>query len=441
MGFQFVHFEGYSRSGDKDGRSVDFILGEAERRPDASVHVTSPAPPQRVWGLSLSEVRAQHDARADAARDVMANGRSRAIRKTQKTLATVVASYSVPLAEVRNDPEKTKALTDWEKRTVAWLRETYGDQLVGVVRHVDETYPHLHAYILPDNRMMKVSDIHPGQVAKGEVMSAGHLPGEDAKALNKRGDAAYRAAMRDWQASYHQTVGIPCGLTRLGPLKRRLTRAQWQAEQTQARALQASLDRAAKVQQKVDAFVREQQTETESLVAQAETIAAALQAEAAAAKADAARRLAEAEIATEAAKAAHDAAVAEQRKASWMMARVREADAKMREATARLQHWPSRLRTAWDGLRNSKVAERIRAAVESEMTALRERASSALARAAAADAALRKAEVRASSIDHALTETTTQRDLAREELARLRPPEPMPRPSLGPGMRPMPRRR
>lgn len=441
MAFQFIHFEGYSRSGDKGGRSVDFILGEAERRPDASVHVTSPAPPQRVWGLSLPEVRARHDENADAARDVMSNGRSRAIRKTQKTLGTVVASYPVSLAEVRSDPEKTKALTEWEKRTVAWLRETYGDQLVAVVRHVDETYPHLHAYILPNNAMMKVNDIHPGQQAKAAIMAGGPAEGEDEKALNKRGDAAYKAAMRAWQDSYHQVVSIPCGLTRLGPRNRRLTRAEWQAEKTQARALRGALDRAASVRQKVELFVTEKRTENESLIAAASAEAAKLRADADAAKAEADRLLAEAEVATKAAKAAHDAAVTEQRKASWMMARVREADAKMREATARLQRWPSLLRTAWDGFRKSKVAERIRAAVESDMTALRERASSALARAAAADAALRKAEVRASSIQNALTETTAQRDGAREELARLRPPEPMPRPSLGPGMRPTPTRR
>ncbi|NTE56086.1 hypothetical protein G6M78_13495, partial [Agrobacterium tumefaciens] len=142
-----------------------------------------------------------------------------------------------------------------------------------------------------------------------------------------------------------------------------------------------------------------------------------------------------------AAKASHDAAVREQAKARGMMSFVRQETARVAAQAARLQKLPSILMTVFDGFRQSRVAERIRAAVESDMTALRERASSALARAAAADAALRKAEVRASSIENALTETTAQRDGAREELARLRPPEPMPRPSLGPGMRPTPTRR
>ncbi len=442
MGFQFVHMESFSRKGDGKGRTTRFVFAEARRDPAASVHVAHPQPPVVVYGLDVVEVEALHDAAADAARTLPKDGKPRKLRQDHKTLHTVISSHPYTMDEIRDDPEKRAEVEVWEKRTIDWLRSQYRDDLKSVVRHEDESHYHIHAYIVPDaDTEMRALRHHPGVTAKRDAMAVGPTDAEDLKALSKRGDAAYKGAMQAWQESYHEVVGIPCGLARLGPRRRNLPRGDWQRETAQAKALQAALNRAAVVKNKVETFVREKRTETESLVSTAETTAAALRAEADAAGADAARRLAEAKSATEAATAAHDAAVAEQRKARSMMARVREADAKMREATVRLQRWPSLLRTAWDGFRKSKVAERIRAAVESEMTALRERASSALARAAAADAALRKAEERASLIDHALTETTAQRDVAREELARLRPPEPMPRPSLGPGMRPTPRRR
>ncbi|TAW60506.1 hypothetical protein, partial [Rhizobium ruizarguesonis] len=133
--------------------------------------------------MTIAEVRAAHDDQVANARDTMANGRTRAVRSTQKTLGTVVASHPATMAEVWADPATAANVADWERRTVAWLIEAYGDQLVSVVRHTDEAHAHLHAYILPAGAQMKFTDIHPGQVAKAEIMAAGPLPGEDSKVL------------------------------------------------------------------------------------------------------------------------------------------------------------------------------------------------------------------------------------------------------------------
>ncbi|WP_107340623.1 plasmid recombination protein [Agrobacterium pusense] len=441
MGFQFVHMTAYSRKGDGKGRSTGFVFGEARRDPSASLHVGTPAPPVIVHGMSVEELERLHDATAEAATTTPKGGKPRKVQKSQHTLMAVVASHPHSMEEVRTNPEKRREAEEWEKRTVAWLRAQYGDKLVSVIRHEDESHYHLHAYVLPNDPAMRASALHPGQTAKAAIMAAGPADGEDSKAMNKRGDKAYRTAMREWQDSYHTTVGVPCGLTRLGPQRRRLTRMEWQAEQTQARALRASLDRAAAVKEKIETHIGAKKAEVESLVSTAETEAAALRAEADAAKADAARCLAEAKVATDAAKAAHDAAVREQRKARSMMSRAREEAVRVTAAAARLQRLPSILRTVFDGWRHSKVADRIRAALESDMSALRERASSALEQAAKADAARRKAVERASSLDASLSETEAQRDALRREVARLRPPEPSPNPPLGPRMTPAPGRR
>ncbi|TAV90456.1 plasmid recombination protein [Rhizobium leguminosarum] len=442
MGFQFVHMESFSRKGDGKGRTTGFVFAEARRDPAASVHVAHPEPPVVIYGLDVADVEALHDAAADAARTIPKDGKPRKLRQDHKTVHTVIASHPYTMDAIRDDPEKRKEAQVWERRTIEWLRSQYGNDLKSVVRHEDESHYHIHAYVVPtDDTEMRALRHHPGVAAKRAAMAAGPSDSEDAKALSKRGDAAYKGAMRKWQDSYHEVVGIPCGLARLGPRRRNLPRGEWQREKAQAKALQAALDRAAVVKGKVESFVREKKGETESMVSTAETTAAALRAEADAATAEAARRLAAAHAATEAAKAAHNAAVHEQAKARTMMSRAREEAVRVAAKAARLQHLPSVLRTVFDGFRRSRVADRIRAVVESEMTTLRERASSALKQAAAADAARREADSRASSLNSALTETEAQRDAARCEVQRLRPPEPTPGPSLGPGMKPTPKRR
>lgn len=444
MGYQFIHLESFSRKGDGKGRSTSFVLAEARRDPAASVHVAHPEPPVVVFGTGVAEVEALHDAAAEAARTVPKAGPPRKLRQDHKTLHTVIASHPYTMEEVRSDPAKRAEAEAWERRTVAWLRSQYGDDLKSVVRHEDESHYHIHAYVVPtDDPEMRALCHHPGVVAKRAAMAVAPGDGEDAKALSKRGDAAYKSAMRTWQDSYHEVVGVPCGLARLGPRRRNLPRGEWQREKAQAKALQAALDRAAVVKGRVESYVVAKKNETESMVSTATSEATRLRAEAEATTAEAARRLAEAEAATDAAKAAHDKAMAEQRKARTMMGRVREEAARVTAAAARLQKLPSVLRTVFDGFRQSKVAERIRAAVASEMDRLRDQATSADRRADAAnkrasaeEAARWKAEERAHTLNVALTETAAQRDAARREVQLLRPPEPLP--SLGPGFGPRP---
>jgi len=432
MSYQFLRIELFSRKG-KAGRGTSFVFDEVERRPEASLHVPEPGEPVVVYGLDIPALREIHNDRAASARTTTKVGKTRAIRLDQNTLAGVVLSYPVPMAHYRESADVRRDFCRWQVRSVAWLRDRYGDGLTSVVRHEDEGYPHLHAYVLPDiaDVEMRASTLHPGFLAKSAVKDVGAQAGEDEKALNKRGDAAYKTAMRAWLDDYHAKVSQPCGLTRLGPGKRRLTRAEWHHEKSQARALRASLDRAAVVRGKVESFVETKRGETENMVATAAAVAAAQRAQADAAKVDAARHLAAAKAATVAAKAAHDKAVAEQRKARSMMARVREEATRVRAASARLQRLPSMLRTALDGLRQSLVADRIRAAVAVEMDRLRDQATSsdrradaANSRASAAESLRQKAEERARSLDAALTETAAQRDAARRDVQRLRPIEP-----------------
>lgn len=85
MAYQFVHLDLWSRKPDPKGRSTDFILDEAIRKPIACVHVPDPKPPTVIYGVGVEEARAMHDAAAAVATTTV-KGRPRKIRLDQKTV-------------------------------------------------------------------------------------------------------------------------------------------------------------------------------------------------------------------------------------------------------------------------------------------------------------------------------------------------------------------
>lgn len=243
MGFQFIHMETYSRKADSKGRSVDYVLNEACRNPDASLHVENPLPPELVAGISLDELRASHALRSDEAYSIDKNGKHKKARSDQHTIATIIASHP------GGEPAE---VAKWEALTVQWMREQYGDRLATVIRHVDEGHPHLHAYILPDDACMRSKILHPGWLAKDKIKQESIISGDDSKTANKKGDIAYKSAMRGWQDSYWHAVGIPCGLTRIGPGRRRLERPEWKAEQAQAARASELVDLVAQLETRAE---------------------------------------------------------------------------------------------------------------------------------------------------------------------------------------------
>jgi len=228
--------------------------------------------------MSAEELRMLHDSRAEACQVTLQNGRVRKIRTDQNTLATVVLSFPAELASA--DPEAVK---DWERRSVAWLRKEFGDSLCSVVRHVDEKHPHLHGFLLDVGPEMRAMSLHPGHVAKTSAIAAG----DD----NKGGDRAYRQAMREWQDRYWRDVGLACGLARLGPGRRRLSRQEWRQEQSAHRAVRTAVKVRQKLQGQAAAFVAKTRTEAEAtaaeIVSRAEKTAAIAKAQADASAADA----------------------------------------------------------------------------------------------------------------------------------------------------------
>ena len=231
MGYQFIHIEGYARTGSKQSRvdsktkeaktrqkwSAAKVAAEAERHPDACPHVREPKPPGVLFGCMPSEAAKQAEDWANDSRD--AQGRS--LRKDG--LCLLAGVVSLPAEQEADWPEfRTACLT--------WLKHEYGDRLKSVVEHTDEEHPHLHFYAvpLPGERF---ENLHKGRQASAEAIRGGKTKGEQSE--------AYKAAMRAWQDKFSAEVAASFGLTRIGPARRRLPREAWLAEQAQARALAA----------------------------------------------------------------------------------------------------------------------------------------------------------------------------------------------------------
>lgn len=241
-GYQFLHVECYAREESTKQRTqtkknadgsfsskeiakekrgnIKWVIDEAKREQKSCYHIANPQAPIVLMG-NLDEVQAEATAWAEEATD--AQGRK--LRKDAHCL----------LAGVISLPRSEEA--QWEQfkaKSVNWLKEKYGDNLRCVVEHQDEAHPHIHFYCV-SKKGQSFDDLHEGKRAQKELKK------KNPKATKQEQNIAFSEAMRATQDDFSNRVGQRFGLARIGPGRRRLTRAAWQAEQTQAEALQKTL--------------------------------------------------------------------------------------------------------------------------------------------------------------------------------------------------------
>ena len=243
-GYQFVHIECYAREESTKQRTqtkknadgtfsskevakekrgnVRWVIAEAKREQDSCYHLDSPQPPTVLLG-NLDQVEQEATAWAEESTDA----KGRKLRKDAHCLLAGV--ISLPRSEEEN----------WEQfkaKAMDWLKEKYGDNLRCVVEHQDEAHPHLHFYCVAKIGQ-SFDDLHEGKRAQKELKK------KNPQATKQEQNIAFCEAMRATQDDFANRVGQRFGLARIGPGRRRLTRAQWQAEQAQAEALQKTLSR------------------------------------------------------------------------------------------------------------------------------------------------------------------------------------------------------
>jgi len=229
-GFQFIHIETFAKvaSRSKKKQSARNIAREAERDLGACPHIENPMPFKLMYGMTPSQAVDLAEERALIGKD----SRGRRLRRDAQILLGGVASYPVPICQLTPDDE---GLKKWLKHNFDFLTLHCGDTLKSISAHTDEKYFHLHWYQVPDideSGRMNIGQVHPGVLARDLV------GGKRAKEKMR----AYKSAMREFQDSYYEHVGKPCGLTREGAKKRRLTRVEWKVEQAAAERLAQSLN-------------------------------------------------------------------------------------------------------------------------------------------------------------------------------------------------------
>jgi len=242
MGYQFAHLSTFSRKGNTlAGTGVAGICGEAARLDGHAPHVENPQPPNILYGMNPADIPAELD-RAINARKKDLNGKgtkTTRIRKDTHCLEGIVMSWpgytrqgpdGQPGLESTPERERYEA---WRSDTIAWAMQNAmqrGLRVMSIVEHLDEAHPHIHVLSIPsDDPRMDAKQSHPGYAAKFKAEQSGAT----AKEVNK----AYKDAMRDWQTQYETDISVLHGLNRLGPQKRRLTRAAWKAEQEEAKRI------------------------------------------------------------------------------------------------------------------------------------------------------------------------------------------------------------
>ena len=215
MAYQFIHVESYSISSPKKGKngghSVSSVVNEAIRSRNSIPHVENPLPPKYLYGRPLGQLEEACNEWAAS----MTDSKGRKLRKDALCLVAGVVSM----------PEETSSEA-WEKfkfDTVEYLKLKYGNRLETVIEHTDEKHPHLHFYAVP-RPGERFESIHQGKAAAAEKKG-------EVKGLQNQ---AYKAAMRAYQNEFYESVGIPHGLSRIGPGRRRLAREKWKLEQIQA---------------------------------------------------------------------------------------------------------------------------------------------------------------------------------------------------------------
>ncbi|MFQ2019380.1 mobilization protein [Aeromonas veronii] len=211
-GYQFAHLDGYARkaSAKGDGRSAQDIINEAERKPEACKHFDDPStirPPIIRYGVTPSQALEKAVEWAKQAKDP----KGKKYRIDGHCIAAGV--FSVP----EDFPDDRWPV--YRKAIIKHLKQKYGDRLLSVVEHTDETYRHCHFYLVP---------------LPGESFGVVHQGWSAEKAAYARGERkglqtqAYSDAMSAWQDEIH-TISAPFGLLRTGPRRARLPNKEYKA--------------------------------------------------------------------------------------------------------------------------------------------------------------------------------------------------------------------
>lgn len=182
------------------------------------------------------------------------DSQGRKISAIQNILMAGVFSYPKPVntKDGWTEDDKQNYLL-FKETSIDFLKNEYGDNLVCVLEHQDEEFPHLHYYVVNKKKISALNELHPGHSAV--LKEQQKLETELAPTAKMK---LYKNAMKSWQDRFFAQVGIYCGFDRLGPKKQRLSRSEWKIRKQQMKAVQSAIKvikkKASEVKEKSDSL-------------------------------------------------------------------------------------------------------------------------------------------------------------------------------------------
>jgi len=112
-----------------------------------------------------------------------------------------------------DEQERAARLAEWTERSMAWLRERYGDaNIVAAVLHKDELTPHIQALVVPINDAGRLSAYtYTGGREKLGAMQDSYARAMEPFGLERgvRGSVAVHETIKEWYAKIEQPTPAP----------------------------------------------------------------------------------------------------------------------------------------------------------------------------------------------------------------------------------------
>lgn len=221
MNTQFARIHSYS---------VDKTLGilmEADRHSDYVPHIEKPRKPYWTLGSSEKITEAISEYMKLKAPYKSRNGiiKLRKRRNDHRCLCAGTLSWPDPFSAKDISADRNTMRKEWVMRSIQWLKKKYGDMLIGICFHRDESHPHLHFFIVGDAQR-----IHPGLCAE-LIDNLRIVDGKDRI-------QAHRAGLSGWLDEYYQDVCEP-----LGMIRKINARPAWRIKDRQVRERLFAIDK------------------------------------------------------------------------------------------------------------------------------------------------------------------------------------------------------
>lgn len=176
-------------------KTLGEILDEADRQEGSISHIEAPKPPKWLSGSREAVLQAVDKYMAQPVTVRLKKGKTatRKRRSDHRCLTAGVLSWPDSMVHLDHAPlDKIKA-NQWIQKTNEWLKVQYGENLVAVCLHTDESHPHLHFFVVGDAQRL-----HPGMKAE--------LVNDIRPTDNKARMIAHKAGLKSWLDDYHESV-------------------------------------------------------------------------------------------------------------------------------------------------------------------------------------------------------------------------------------------